>query len=422
MSKVRDIVELTRTNVVDADIGTAVQAYDATIVVDSDIGSTVQAYDADTTKNDAANTFTATQTIPAIKLTTGAGASKVLTSDANGDASWLAPAAGGATDIDGLTDGYNDGSSVGLGTGALANNDGTTNKSTAVGTGALTSTTDSYGSTAIGHNSLYSTTTGFRNTGVGSGSLYSNTTGNMNVSSGYSSLYLNTTGSDNTASGYRALQKNTTGIRNTAVGRDSLQFNTTASYNTAIGYQAGSRVTTGTRNTTFGYTAGNQITTGSNNTIIGDYDGIGALADTVVIAAGTTERLKIDASGLSINGSTFYLGIDVGYATIPQNSKSAAYTLVAGDSGKHILHPSADTTARIFTIPANSSVAYEIGTAITFVNENAAGTLTIAITTDTMRLAGDGTTGNRTLAANGVATAIKLTATSWIISGGAALT
>jgi len=67
-------------------------------------------------------------------------------------------------------------------------------------------------------------------------------------------------------------------------------------------------------------------------------------------------------------------------------------------------------------------VAYEIGTAITFVNENAAGTLTIAITTDTMRLAGDGTTGNRTLAANGVATAIKLTATSWIISGGAALT
>jgi hypothetical protein len=34
-----------------------------------------------------------------------------------------------------------------------------------------------------------------------------------------------------------------------------------------------------------------------------------------------------------------------------------------------------------------------------------------------MRLAGAGTTGNRTLAANGVATAIKLTATEWIISG-----
>jgi hypothetical protein len=47
----------------DADIGVTVQAYDATIVVDADIGVTVQAYDADTTKNDVANTFTATQTI-----------------------------------------------------------------------------------------------------------------------------------------------------------------------------------------------------------------------------------------------------------------------------------------------------------------------------------------------------------------------
>lgn len=44
-------------------------------------------------------------------------------------------------------------------------------------------------------------------------------------------------------------------------------------------------------------------------------------------------------------------------------------------------------------------------------------TLTIAITTDTMRLSPGGTTGSRTLAANGIATAIKITATEWIISG-----
>jgi hypothetical protein len=35
------------------------------VVVDSDIGSSVQAFDADTTKNDVANTFTANQTITA---------------------------------------------------------------------------------------------------------------------------------------------------------------------------------------------------------------------------------------------------------------------------------------------------------------------------------------------------------------------
>jgi hypothetical protein len=109
--------------------------------------------------------------------------------------------------------------------------------------------------------------------------------------------------------------------------------------------------------------------------------------------------------------------LEITGASIPQNSQSTAYTLVAADANKHILHPSADTTARTFTIPANASVAFSIGTAVTFVNQNSAGVLTIAITTDTMRLAGAGTTGSRTLAANGIATALKITATEWIISG-----
>jgi hypothetical protein len=87
------------------------------------------------------------------------------------------------------------------------------------------------------------------------------------------------------------------------------------------------------------------------------------------------------------------------------------------DSGKHILHPAADTTARVYTIDSNANVAYPIGAALTFVNQNGAGAISIAITADTMRLAGAGTTGTRTLAANGVATALKITATEWIISG-----
>jgi hypothetical protein len=105
------------------------------------------------------------------------------------------------------------------------------------------------------------------------------------------------------------------------------------------------------------------------------------------------------------------------FPNLPQNSQSAAYTLVLADANRHILHPSADTTARTFTIPANASVAFPIGTAVTFVNQNGAGVVTIAITSDTMRLAGAGTTGSRTLAANGMATALKITATEWIISG-----
>jgi hypothetical protein len=100
---------------------------------------------------------------------------------------------------------------------------------------------------------------------------------------------------------------------------------------------------------------------------------------------------------------------------IPQNSQSTAYTTVIGDAGKHILHPTADNNARTFTIAANASVAYPVGTALTFVN--LINTVTIAITSDTMYLAGAGTTGSRTLAAYGTATALKLSSTVWIISG-----
>jgi hypothetical protein len=106
----------------------------------------------------------------------------------------------------------------------------------------------------------------------------------------------------------------------------------------------------------------------------------------------------------------------VGFRNIPQNSQSAAYTLVLADNGKHIFHPVGDNNARTFTIPANSSVAYPIGTALTFINM-AVADVTIAITTDTLTLSSDGTTGSRTLAQYGSATCIKITSTSWLISG-----
>lgn len=131
----------------------------------------------------------------------------------------------------------------------------------------------------------------------------------------------------------------------------------------------------------------------------------------------TVGRAVLTAADAAAARTAIGAGTGDGYLGIPQNSQSAAYTLVLGDAGKHILHPSADTTARTFTIPANSSVAFPVGTAVTFINQNAGGVITITITTDTMRLAGAGTTGSRTLAANGIATAVKVTSTEWIISG-----
>lgn len=107
----------------------------------------------------------------------------------------------------------------------------------------------------------------------------------------------------------------------------------------------------------------------------------------------------------------------VGFRGVPPNSQSSAYTTVLTDNGKHIYHPSADTTPRIWTIDSNANVAYLIGSTITFINDASAGVITIAITSDTMVLAGAGSTGSRTLAANGIATAVKMTSTRWIING-----
>jgi hypothetical protein len=134
----------------------------------------------------------------------------------------------------------------------------------------------------------------------------------------------------------------------------------------------------------------------------------------------TSPTLTTPVLGTPSSGTLSSCTVDgtdaVGFRNIPQNSQSAAYTLVLADAGKHIFHPVGDNNARTFTIPANSSVAYPIGTAITFINM-AVANVTIAITTDTLVLSPAGTTGSRTLATNGSATCIKITSTSWLISG-----
>lgn len=101
----------------------------------------------------------------------------------------------------------------------------------------------------------------------------------------------------------------------------------------------------------------------------------------------------------------------------PGRDFSADTSLTLDDIGAVLIHPSADTTARVVTVPANASVAFPVRTVITITNLNGAGVVTIAITSDTMRLSGPGTTGSRTLADNGVATLIKVAATEWIIFG-----
>lgn len=135
-------------------------------------------------------------------------------------------------------------------------------------------------------------------------------------------------------------------------------------------------------------------------------------------ASGTgTHTLQSSATNSTITQTLPLVGnTTLGYLNAPANSQSAAYTLVADDAGEMILHPASDASARTFTIPANASVAFEVGTVVTFVNMSA-GVVTIAITSDTLRQAGTGSTGSRSLAQYGIATAIKVGTTEWLISG-----
>lgn len=153
--------------------------------------------------------------------------------------------------------------------------------------------------------------------------------------------------------------------------------------------------------------------------------GITLAAGTVSVTSGTyatltgTENLTnktlttgntIDA-GTTISSTGTIAANSPGFRGLPQSTKTASYTLALTDAGTHV----SITTGGI-VIPANASVAFPIGTAISVYNDSAA-TQSISITTDTLRLSGTATTGTRTLAAYGVATLMKVKSTTWVAMG-----
>jgi hypothetical protein len=126
---------------------------------------------------------------------------------------------------------------------------------------------------------------------------------------------------------------------------------------------------------------------------------------------GTVTAPTITSSPSAATTSTAATG--VGYMGLPRTvATTGNYTIVAADAGTQIY----STGTRTITIPANATLAMPIGTTIVLVN-NSNGLVTVTVTTDTLNLAGVGTTGSRTLGAWGMATLVKYTTTGWIISG-----
>jgi hypothetical protein len=131
--------------------------------------------------------------------------------------------------------------------------------------------------------------------------------------------------------------------------------------------------------------------------------------------------------GTPVSGTLSNCTVDgtnsVGFRNIPQNAQTTNYTTVLADSGKHI-YSASGTSAYTVTIPLASSVAYPIGTAITFVNLSV-NPMSILVDatggTDILYMSASGLTGTRTLSQYGTATAIKVSGLSssgiWVISG-----
>jgi hypothetical protein len=105
----------------------------------------------------------------------------------------------------------------------------------------------------------------------------------------------------------------------------------------------------------------------------------------------------------------------LGFRNVPIVSVAAnVANTVAADAGKAFYHASGAAVNTV-NIAANANVSYINGTVLTFINLSA-NALTISCG-DTMTFIANGATGSRTLANNGMATAIKVANTAWVITG-----
>lgn len=128
------------------------------------------------------------------------------------------------------------------------------------------------------------------------------------------------------------------------------------------------------------------------------------------VGGNALKTLRVNSEATGVEWATTDLGL-------AQTIITSNYTLTLADANRQIYHPTSDTTARTLTIPSNGSVPFPIGTTITIVNEVSAGALTIGITSDTLQRIQSSGTAPFTLNANGIATAVKITSTKWVING-----
>lgn len=167
----------------------------------------------------------------------------------------------------------------------------------------------------------------------------------------------------------------------------------------------------GKSGTTYGLELKNGSSTSTSSIVL-----TGGSGGAVVFNRGSNENGRFDSSGRLLVGRTSSTGSgeDVqdskgGIRAIPQNSKTAAYTLVVGDVGKHI-----NITTGGVTVPSG---VFSVGDAVTIYNDSASDQTVTQGSSVTLRSAGTADTGNRTLAQRGICTLLCVASNEFVISG-----
>jgi hypothetical protein len=136
--------------------------------------------------------------------------------------------------------------------------------------------------------------------------------------------------------------------------------------------------------------------------------GSGVVSGTGNILGG---NLAISGNSATITSANY----SIGYLNIPQVSFAANATIGLTDAGKHYYSTSASNL--LLTIANNTSVSWTVGTAITIVKRGTAN-ITIAQGTGvSLYLAGNNTSGNRTMTTYGMSTLMNVAANVWMING-----
>jgi hypothetical protein len=246
------------------------------------------------------------------------GASKILTSDADGLASWQTPASSGwsltgnagttaGTNFIGTTDAVSLAFKLnGVAWGKLDID----NENVSFGKNAIPLTVSGDHNFAVGNEAAFSLTTGVGNTAIGYQTLHQGTTASHNIAIGLLSSYGAVDGAFNLALGHSTLQNNANGNFNIALGYAALNSNTYANSNIAIGREVLYQNTIGYTNIGIGNFAGYYNTTASNQFFLNNQDRTNYTGDTTKSlvygqfnATAASQRFKINGR-LEINDGT----------------------------------------------------------------------------------------------------------------------